>query len=267
VNPLELIDTVKHPAIKQAKADLAKTVDKRHEVCAVEGYGMLRQALDVGLRPEFVFFRHPIEVAAFEAVAADLPSNACYRVTPGVFSRILELGYENATDVLAGIRPKSLELESAAALLNERSLVLVGDRIQDPRNVGVIVRNADAWGVGLAVFGDSADAHSRAGVRSSTGSILRVPVLQTRDLASVLAHLKQRGFTVVGSSAAATTPLDRAVFKRPCVVLVGNETEGLSEPLRRRCDELVAIPMFGGAHSLNVTVACGVLLYEASRKL
>ncbi len=265
VNEIEVISSIKHPAVAKAKADLTGIVGKWHDTYPVEGHGMLKQALAAGVQLEQVFFREPVDSADLQAVAAQLRSLGIpyYRVTPGVFSRIMALGYGTSIEVLATARPGRVDLEE---LRGKCAIVLAGECIQDPRNVGVLIRNADTWGVGLAIFGDSADAYSRASVRSTTGSIFRVPVMQAQDLLPAIAALKSMGYRIIGSSAGAKTPVWQACLSPPCVIVVGNESIGLSEALRDQCDDLVKVPMYGGAHSLNVTVAAGVLLYEATRE-
>lgn len=267
MNKIEVISNIKHPAIRQARADLARIVGKWHDTYPVEGYGMLKQALAAGIRPHHVFFRDPADGDDAQSMVDELRRLGipCYRVMPGVFSRIMALGYETSVGILATVQPGQLGLEDLEQLHDERAIVLVGERIQDPRNVGVLIRNADVWGVRLAIFGDSADAYSRAGVRSTTGSLFRVPVMQAHDLLPPVVRLKEMGFRVIGSSAAATTPLWNIPLAPPCVIIVGNESTGMSQVLRDQCDELVKIPMYGGAHSINVTVAAGVLLYESRR--
>lgn len=267
MNEIELLSSIKHPAIVQAKTDLTSMTGAWHERFAIEGQGMLRQALAAGVRLQQVFFREPVEGDEVQALTAELIARGipCYRVTPGVFSRILALGYETSTRILAIVRPAPVRLEELEKTYDEHAVVLAGECIQDPRNVGVLIRNADGWGVKLAIFADSADAYSRASVRSTTGSILRLPIMQTPELLPALSKLKGMGFKIIGSSAAGTIPLWEARLTHPCVICVGNESTGLSDPVRRYCDELVKIPMYGGAHSFNVTVAAGVLLYEATR--
>jgi tRNA G18 (ribose-2'-O)-methylase SpoU len=267
MSEIEEISSIKHPAVAQAKADLSRIVGKWHDTYPVEGYGMLKQALAAGVQLKQVFFRGPADSADVQAIAAQLRSLgiACYRVTPGVFSRIMALGYETSIELLATVRAGQLDLDDLEGLRDECAIVLAGERIDDPRNVGVLIRNADAWGVRLAIFGDCADAYSRAGVRSTTGSIFRLPLMQAQELLPAIAILKSMGFRIIGSSAAAKTYLWQVRLSPPCVIVVGNESVGLSEILRKQCDEIIKMPIYGGAHSLNVTVAAGVLLYEATR--
>jgi len=189
----------------------------------------------------------------------------CHQVTKGVFFKILGLGYETSERVLAIVRRPSWP--DAADLLKGNACALIGERIQDPRNVGVLVRTADAFSLPCVVFSaDSADAYSRAAVRSTTGSIFRVPLTVAASLPEYLRRLKSRSIRLIGTSANADAPCAEADMSGPCAILLGNESEGLSREARKLCDVVVSIPMSGGAHSFNVTVAAGIALYERQRQ-
>jgi len=215
---------------------------------------------------------HPLPlgegVSAFQSLyeAAEQAGARCSLLARGIFFRLLGTGYETAVTVLATVRMQPLSPEAALGKVGADSCLLVGERIQDPRNVGVLIRTADAAGLPLAAFGgDSADPYARAGVRSTTGSIFRVPLALPPDIPAFLRALRERGVRVVGTSAHATLPLWQADLSRPCALVLGNETAGLSPAARAECDQMVTIPMHGGASSFNVTVAAGILCYEASR--
>src|SRR5262249_28948475 len=149
------------------------------------------------------------------------------------------------------------------------ALLLCGERIQDPRNVGVLIRTAEAAGcAGLLLTADSADPFSRQTVRSTTGSILRLPLSLTPDLPTALAALRERGARVVASSGQAKGgACDADLGRRLLVLVVGNEQVGITDAVRAVADECVRLPMApDGADSLNVTVAAGALVYEAIRQ-
>ena len=234
----------------------------------VEGLNLTSQALTARAPVQSVFLRDPVEddaVALLESAGA--AGVDCHVVTKGVFFRILGLGYETSARVLASVRAEPVSPAQTVSSVDAGSCLLVGESIQDPRNVGVLVRNADACGATAAVFtSDSANPYSRESVRSSTGSVFRMPLTLTDDLAGFLEELKRRSVAIVGTSAQADTPCWDIEVSRPCAIVVGNETDGLSDRTRDLCDVLVAIPISGGAHSFNVTVAAGIVLYEVSRQ-
>jgi TrmH family RNA methyltransferase len=262
----EVIDSVKHPLVAEARRRAGQPDRPGTKAYLVDGLPLVSQALDAAAPIERLFFLHPPdEMHAAFLERAQRSGVECLLVTRGVFFRILGLGYETAVRVIALVRrPAPCDV---AQLVRGQGCILVGERIQDPRNVGVMVRTADAWGLAGAVFSqDSADPWCRASVRSTTGSVFRVPVTLTERLGDDIERLEAQSIRVVGTSAHAERACWEVDLTGPCAVVFGNESDGLSPELKDACDLLVRIPMWGGAHSLNVTVAAGILLYERARQ-
>lgn len=265
----ELISTIKHPAVAAARESLGQVGGKSATAFPVDGRRLVAQAVACGASVERVFFVDPVEAPEqLELMAAVRQAGIeHYAVTKGVFFRILGLGYETSVRVLATVTAQPAPLGQIEALATDQACILIGERIQDPRNIGVLIRTADAMGLAAAVFSsDSANPFSRECVRSSTGSIFRVPLGLAGDLAPFIARLQQNSVRVIGTSAHAPQACWDADLLKPCAILLGNETSGLSGAAAAACDALVAVPMFGGAHSLNVTVAGGILMCEMNRQ-
>jgi TrmH family RNA methyltransferase len=267
-HPSHVISTIKHPTVAAARRSLGQMGGQPATAFLAEGPEMVLQALAARAPIEAVFCLHPVQEAE-EAVSrsARQAGVECHSVTRAVFSRILGLGYETAARVLATVSAKPLQSAEAMALVDNDACILVGEKIQDPRNVGVLIRTADAMALTMAAFSKgSADPYSRASVRSTTGSIFRVPLVVDADIARFITALKGKSVRIIGTSAHATTPCSEADLSRPCAILLGNETAGLSAEAKEACDVVVSIPMYGGAHSFNVTVAAGIVLYEVARQ-
>jgi len=265
----ELIETIKHPAVAAARRSIGESGSAEASAFLVEGRRLVSEALEAGAALEALFFLHPVDDPAEAAVmrSAQRAGVKCWLVTRGVFFRLLGLGYETSVRVLgtAGIPPRALSevIES----VDDNACILVGERIQDPRNVGVLIRTADGWGLKTAIFSaGSADPYSRPSIRSSTGSIFRLRAAVGGSSREMLEALRARGVRLIGGSAGATIACWEADLSPPCAIVLGNESSGLSEEARGLSDLLVRIPMLGGAHSFNVTVAAGILLYEAARQ-
>jgi TrmH family RNA methyltransferase len=263
----EPIRSIKHPAVDGARRALGVIGGEEPTAFLADGLRLARRAVEAGAPVRELFFLQPAEGAEIEKLRAEANRRGvpCRRVTRGVFFKILDLGYETSVRVLAVLeRPASADVRE---LLDADGLVLVGEQIQDPRNVGVLVRTADACGACCAMFTrDSADPWSRAAVRSSTGSIFRVPIAIAANLADYLESLKGDGLRVVGTSAHAERPCWHADLSGRVAVVLGNESVGVSDEVRAVCNDLVTIPMRGGADSFNVTVAAGMVLYERIRQ-
>lgn len=156
-------------------------------------------------------------------------------------------------------------LENAPA--DRPALVLVLDGVQDPRNLGACIRTAEAAGC-LAVVTprDKSAPLSAAARKSAVGAAERVPLVRVGNLARTLDTLADHGLWRVGAAGEATLDHTGVDFREPTALVLGAEGRGLRRLTRERCDLLARIPMVGQAGSLNVSVAAGVLLFEAARQ-
>ena len=149
----------------------------------------------------------------------------------------------------------------------EPTLLIMLDQIQDPRNLGAIIRTAEAVNAdGLILPKDRAAGVTAAAHKTAAGSSEYIPIAQVTNLARTIETLKKRAIWVVGANQEAPTRYTEADFTAPTCLVLGNEADGLRRLIREKCDLLVRLPMFGHVPSLNVSVAAGVLLYEALRQ-
>jgi TrmH family RNA methyltransferase len=153
------------------------------------------------------------------------------------------------------------------AMLRGRPLLLVAVGIQNPGNVGALLRAAEAAGATGAYLADGcADSFSWKALRGSMGSAFRLPHLRRAGARETLLRLNERGVATVAAVASGGTPYDQADLARPVALVVGNEGAGLGDDLLSAVKARVSIPMRGRVESLNVAVAAGVLLFEAARQ-
>jgi len=153
------------------------------------------------------------------------------------------------------------------ALFRGRPLVLVAVGIQNPGNVGALLRAAEAAGATGAYLAEGcADPFSWKALRGSMGSAFRLPHVRGVDAREAMARMESRGVATVAATSSAGTRYDEVDLTRPVAVLVGSEGAGLPEDLLARASARVTIPMIGGVESLNVSVAAGILLFEAARQ-
>jgi tRNA G18 (ribose-2'-O)-methylase SpoU len=141
------------------------------------------------------------------------------------------------------------------------------DRVTNPHNLGAVVRSAAYFGADgvLYAHGDGPARLPPAAVRVAEGGAECVPIAAVERLAPALAFARARGVRVVGTDARARDDAFSLAWPRPCIVVVGNEREGLSRDVRPLCDATVAIPGTGRVESLNASVAAGVVLAELAR--
>lgn len=146
-------------------------------------------------------------------------------------------------------------------------LIVVLDGITDVRNFGAIARTAECCGVNAIVIPERGSASVNAdAVKTSAGALLHLPVCRERSLAGAVRYLKESGYTIVASSEKADINYTCADYTGPVAIVMGAEDVGISTEVLALCDTMVSIPMFGHIGSLNVSVAAGVMLYEAVRQ-
>ncbi len=151
--------------------------------------------------------------------------------------------------------------------LDPSGLTVVFDRPTQPGNLGTLARSADAFGAaGLVVTGHAADPYDPRAVRSSTGSLFALTVVRAPSHREVLDWAEPHGVRVVGTDETGNIDVRSADLTGPLIIVVGNETTGMTAAWREGCDPLVSIPMAGSASSLNAATAGSIVLEEALRQ-
>ncbi len=262
---MQPLSGIKDEAFRAAQALLKPNGRAETNCYLVEGDNLVRQALQTSLTR--AVYATPESAPDFYEICLqnEIP---LYVAGGGLMQKLVGTGYETAVTALAIVEKKQTYINCWTRGPN--GITLACERIQDPRNVGVLIRTAEAAGCDAILFSsDCAEPWQRAAVRSTTGSILRLPIGIVDDLPRHLKRLRFAEIPIIATSAKAPQlAYDANLQARPLIIVVGNETEGLSEAAREAASDFVALPMAeNGASSLNVTVAAGVLLYEAVRQV
>jgi 23S rRNA (guanosine2251-2'-O)-methyltransferase len=158
---------------------------------------------------------------------------------------------------------KYADLEAVA----ESSLLVVLDGVEDPHNLGAVIRTAHAAGAGAVVIPERRAASLTDVVaKAAAGALEHLPVVRVTNINRTLEDLKQRGHWIYGLDERGTESYDQIDYDARSVLVLGGEGKGLHEQVRKHCDVLVRIPMAGAISSLNVSVAAGVVLFEWRRR-
>jgi 23S rRNA (guanosine2251-2'-O)-methyltransferase len=166
--------------------------------------------------------------------------------------------------VALGAAKPYADLDQAA----RSELVVVLDGVEDPHNLGAIIRTAHAAGAGSIIVPERRAAGVTDVVaKAAAGALEHLPVARVTNVNRALEDLKKRGFWIYGLDQRGTETYDQVKFATPTALVFGGEGSGLHELVRRHCDVLVRIPMAGAISSLNVSVAAGVVLFEWKRRL
>jgi len=154
-----------------------------------------------------------------------------------------------------------------SAKRSEHSLIVVLDGVEDPHNLGAILRTADAAAADGVVIPERRAAGITGTVaKSSSGASEYLPVAKVTNIARTLEDLKAKGLWIVGLDERGKQRYDEVDYKMDCAIALGAEGKGLHDLVAKKCDFLVSIPMLGKVPSLNVSVAAGVVLYEVVRQ-
>jgi len=175
-------------------------------------------------------------------------------VHQGVVALVAPVAYADLEETLA----------RAAADTTQPPLLVLLNEVQDPHNLGSILRTADAVGAhGVLVGKHRAVGLTPAVARASAGAVEHVPVVRVTNLARTLADLKEHGYWVVGTDAGGDHVFRTIDYAMPLVVVIGGEDRGLGQVVAKRCDWIVRLPSRGAVNSLNASVAAAIVLYHA----
>jgi len=201
--------------------------------------------------------RAVLDLAAAEGVPVEqVPTDVIDRLAPGARHQGVLADVEDSRAF--GLR----DLVTGAA-----ALIVVLDGIEDPQNLGAILRTADAAGVdGVVVQTRRSAARGGAAAKASAGALSHVRIAEVVNIARALEELKELGVWTVGLAGEASQAYDQVDLTGPTALVMGAEGPGLRRLVRETCDFLVSIPMRGHVGSLNVSVAAGVALFEAVRQ-
>lgn len=258
------ISSASNPRIREIKALRMRKTREQSGLCYVEGIRAVGEAIQSGATVETLVVAPRRLTSEFalglvaDAVERKVPM---LEVTTDVFRSLSDR--DGPQGLAAVVRQQWTEIDEITPAPGERWLAL--DAIGDPGNLGTILRTCDASGAaGVILLGPSTDPYDPAAVRAGMGAVFSTVIART-TFSHLRAWASRRGTALVGSSASGAVDYREAQYGDPCVLLLGNEREGLSSEERDACDVLVRIPMLGRSSSLNVAVAAGLLLYEVLR--
>lgn len=203
-----------------------------------------------------------------QAVLQKVGGATHYRVADELLKQLSQK--DEASELLAVVATPKDDLKRIT--LTDQATVIIFDRPSSPGNLGAIMRSADAFGVsGVIVTGHSVDPYSQETVSASTGSLFAVPLVRLPSHKEVLAWVaaarkSHPDLNVIATDEKGDERVDQHNFSVPTVLLVGNETHGLSKAYMELADRIVSIPMGGSASSLNAAVATSITLYEIQRQ-
>ena len=246
--------------VKALRAAFSGSASKPGDLLAVEGEHLIAEAVRSGIELEAVFLRAGSERTLERSALADLQAKDCLVLSADAFDSAVDTGSPQGIAATFAIPARRLPPDDAI------SLVLVLEALQDPGNLGTLLRSAEAFGVSVVMMTpETASPWNAKAVRASAGSVFRVPVLRAppNDIRARLSQMALPLLAAVARDAAAVL-LTRTFLGDRCAVMIGNEGAGLSLEALAMADVRVTIPC--DVESLNAAVAGSTLLYEAMRQ-
>jgi TrmH family RNA methyltransferase len=273
---LRRIEGRHNPLVKQLRQAFSRAELTDSGDCAIEGLRILEEAIRSGLRFSAVFFRESAQDRA-ERLLPQIGTQVETLLLPDkLFDSLVPS--ESPQGVAALVRFKEFSLDDV--MENERLqvgpiIVLAG--LQDPGNLGTILRSSEAFGSAGVVLGEgTVSPFNSKVVRASAGSVFRLPVVHTQahghgksaatKLEEVSEKLRAQGVRLIATSSHKGTPLDQADLKDKTAIFFGNEGSGLPRDVMAKMDEFISIPHTSQVESLNAGVAASIVLYEAARQ-
>lgn len=226
----------------------------------VEGFRFVEEALISSFNVPYIFVSESAKdkYVDFNIEKMLKEDTEVYFVKENIFKELCET--VTPQGILAVVENRKVDLQ------NEEGFYVLVDKLQDPGNMGTIIRTAHASGaLGIITTKGTVDIYNDKTLRSTMGSIFNIPIIEDNDL-ELLNNLKNMGFKLIISSLDTDNNFYDIDLHRKVIIAVGNEGNGISEEVYALGDEKVKIPMPGGAESLNVAVSAAIMMYEAVRQ-
>lgn len=226
----------------------------------LEGLRLIEEAIKARMKIEYIIISRDYE-EKFEdfLMKNNILSTKINILSNNLFMQIAST--ENPQGIMAVVRKKNND-----KILNG-DFYLICDKVQDPGNLGTIIRTAHAAGVnGIILTKGTVDIYNDKTIRSTMGSIFYIPIFYDDENYSVIRALKENGFNLVATSLSESKNFFEEDLKGKTILAVGNEGNGISNELFELADKKVKIPMPGGAESLNVSIATSIILFEKVRQ-
>jgi RNA methyltransferase, TrmH family len=266
-SPLRRIEGRHNALVKELRQAFARAERTESGECAIEGVRIVEEAIRSGLKFRAVFFRESAQNVA-EKLLPQIGSHVETLLLPdSIFDGAVPS--ETPQGIAALMRLREFSLEDILERLQVGPvMVVVG--LQDPGNLGTILRSAEAFGSAGVVLGEgTVSPFNSKVIRASAGSLFRIPFASSKafgGLDAILPKFRSQNVRLIATSSHKGTPLDQARLTEASAIFVGSEGSGLPRNVLAQVDELVAIPHATQVESLNAGVAGSIVLYEAARQ-
>jgi TrmH family RNA methyltransferase len=254
---------------KQALADIKKLHQKKFRVetssFIIEGWKSVTEALHAGVKFKTVLIDSRNDAPADLRRALTVASDECITVSAKEIDAIAGTDSPQGIIAVAGMLDHSGAIETV--IKKERGVVVALDAMNDPGNLGTILRTCDWFGVDAVLIGArSVDLYNPKVVRATMGSLFHLPVIEDVDLVREIDRFRKGNWKVYSAELENSEDIGGEPFSGSSLVIIGSESHGISKEISAHVDRRIRIPKFGKAESLNAAIACGVILSKITMR-
>lgn len=248
---MEIIQSLHNPKVQLWRSLKDARGRKEHRLFLVEGTRFVQEALQSSFPIQAILLRED-----YEPKPALVSRAPVFHLADHVFQAVCDT--KTPQGIAAILSPQTLPVRGNA--------VLALDGIQDPGNLGTMIRTADAAGfTGVLISPECCDLFSPKALRATMGSLFHIGITISDDFLTLLNQYKQNGFSLLSSQLDGTPFFERSQIRPSFILIVGNEGNGVSEAVRKIATHHLCLPMQGAAESLNAAVAAGIMMYDLMR--
>jgi TrmH family RNA methyltransferase len=261
---MEWIGSIQNPKVKLWGKLHTRKGREQSKSYLIEGIHLLEEAIKANSAIEAVIMDEQLIPSTFVQQYITQSSINCYQVSSAIMEKISQT--QSPQGISAVIAMQTTTLDNLLDHVDDRSIFLLIDAVQDPGNLGTIIRTADAAGAQGVILGNgTVDPFNDKVIRSTMGSLFHLPIIQT-DLSSCIHALRRSRVRIIATSLEEAMMYNEPLYDGPLAIVIGNEANGVSPAVIELANVKVKIPIYGQAESLNAGVAASILLYEAVRQ-
>ena len=259
--------TLAKPKLKELRALTHKKYRDEQKMFLIEGVRMVGDAIDSGFKILEVLYTKDLSDSSPGKTLLQRLSEKTSNLFE-ISNREMELISETVTfqGVVAVLRQKQFSLDTVLGTSEARSHLVALDGVSDPGNAGTMIRTCDWFGVDGVILGEnSVELYNPKVIRATMGGVFHLPIVEEVDLLSTLSRAKEAGYKVYVTSTGGESHFDRVQYAARSIIVFGNEAWGVSDQVKQLADVHLTIRRYGLGESLNVSVACGIILSATHR--
>ena len=264
---MQIISSKDNEFIKHIKRLKEKKYRDETNEFIIEGINLIKEAIEENVNIKQIVICDNCQNTNIipKELMYEIAKHECIYITEKLFNSITNVNTPQG--ILAIIKKEGKCNNEEDEIDYTQEIILALDNIQDPGNLGTILRTADSVGLKqILVSKDTADCYNPKVVRSTMGAIFRIKIIECENLEQTLKKVKKHKFSVVSTSLQTDKSIYDIKYNKK-VIVIGNESNGVGKEIQKMSDEKVKIPMLGKTESLNAAVATGVILYEYVRQM